>query len=123
MKDMLSGGANGLRNIVNTVNVLEAGDQPGAKAMVSFYSKILVDELHYDPYKTHIFPAELRQLGVCPAGLLRQRRQRSRLPVQQRRPPGLHRRRWLYPHPGPGQCGVAGQYRPERRPVLERQLL
>ncbi len=57
MKDMLSGGPNGLRNVVNTINVLEGGNQPGADAMVSFYSKILVDEAHYDPYKSHIFPA------------------------------------------------------------------
>jgi hypothetical protein len=57
MRDMLSGGPSGIRNIINTMNVLEAGDQPGAKAMVSFFSQILTDKQGYDPYQTHIFPA------------------------------------------------------------------
>ncbi|HTT90664.1 MAG TPA: Ig-like domain-containing protein [Acidimicrobiales bacterium] len=57
MEKMVSGGPDGLRDIVNTINVLEGGNQPGADAMATFYAKILVDEAHYDPYKTHIFPA------------------------------------------------------------------
>jgi hypothetical protein len=63
MEDMVSGGADGLRDIVNTMNVLEGGNQPGADAMVTFYAKILVDEAHYDPYKTHIFPASFVNQG------------------------------------------------------------
>jgi Bacterial Ig-like domain (group 3) len=57
MGEMLAGSKNGLRNIINTMNQLEAGAQPGADSMAKFFSKILIDELGYDPYQTHIFPA------------------------------------------------------------------
>jgi hypothetical protein len=57
MNDMLSGGAGGLRFVINTIDERMAGTQPGADGMVLLYSQILIDELGSNPYQSHIFPA------------------------------------------------------------------
>jgi Bacterial Ig-like domain (group 3) len=68
MEEMMAGGQNGLRNIINAMNQLEAGSQPGADSMAKFFSKILIDELGYDPYKTHIFPAAFVNAAAAQQG-------------------------------------------------------
>ena len=57
LKDMISGGPDGLRNVINTINTRQVASSPGAKAMVLYFSQILTDQLGYDPYQTHIYPA------------------------------------------------------------------
>jgi hypothetical protein len=68
MKSMISGGPDGLRNIVNTIDSYEEVRQPGADSMISLFSRIMTEEFGYDPYKSHIFPAEFVDAGAAQQG-------------------------------------------------------
>ena len=68
MRDMISDGTTGLPSIIDQMNVLESASQPGAKSMIPFYSQVLSDELGYDPYTSHIFPAGFVVAGYAQQG-------------------------------------------------------
>jgi Bacterial Ig-like domain (group 3) len=68
LRDMISGGPDGLRNVINTINVHQVANSPGAKAMVLYFSQILTDQLSYDPYQTHVFPAAFVDAGSAQQG-------------------------------------------------------
>ena len=65
LRAMIEGTKDGLLNIINTINIKMAGNSPGAKAMVSYYTQVLTDEFPYDPYKTHIFTPAFLNAGAA----------------------------------------------------------
>ncbi len=65
LRDMISGGTTGLPGIIDQIDVLESNSQPGAKSMIPFYSQVLSDELGYNPYQTHVFPAAFVDAGYA----------------------------------------------------------
>ena len=68
LRAMIEGTKDGLLNIINTINIKMAGNSPGAKAMVSYYTQVLTDEFPYDPYKTHIFTPAFLNAGAAQQG-------------------------------------------------------
>ncbi len=58
LTDMLSGTPSGLLGLVDQINDVEGTAQGQTDNLVQLYAKILTENLGYDPYRTHIFPAQ-----------------------------------------------------------------
>ncbi len=65
LEDMLSGTPTGLRGLIDQVNTVEGAAQGQSDNMVQQYSKILTEELGYDPYQSHLFPAAFVDAGYA----------------------------------------------------------
>ncbi len=57
LEAMVSGGTGSLQWAINEISGAELGGSSGADGMAQLFAKVLTDELGYDPYETHIFPA------------------------------------------------------------------
>ncbi len=57
LEAMVSGGTGSLQWAINEISAAELGGSSGADGMAQLFAKVLTDELGYDPYETHIFPA------------------------------------------------------------------
>ncbi|HTT92772.1 MAG TPA: hypothetical protein VMF65_24665, partial [Acidimicrobiales bacterium] len=57
LEAMVSGGNDGLQWDIAQISGAEGGGSAAADNMAQLFSKVLTDELGYDPYQTHIFPA------------------------------------------------------------------
>jgi hypothetical protein len=65
LEAMVSGTSDGLQWDIAQIAGAEGGGSASSDNLVQLFSKVLVDNLGYDPYQTHIFPAAFVNAGYA----------------------------------------------------------
>jgi hypothetical protein len=119
LRAMIEGTKDGLLNIINTINIKMAGNSPGATRDGLVLHPGSDRPIPLRPVQdAHLHPG-LPQRRRGSAGLLGGADRPGRVPLQQRRSPGLHGSGGLHAHKRHQERGAARQPGSEGHPALE----